>query len=322
MHGVKRLFGWMIPRFDRDRFRVSLVSLRKKDLSEETLEQTGRRHHLPRARQVRSAHAAGAAERHRSQADRRPAPPRLRRDDVRPDGRRHPAHSDHPARARQPDRHPVVSEGRRSGARAVHRHRAGRLAEHRRLRRRRAPDRRLEGEGRVPRRPARGVQPAADGGRDRRAPARELGIAPGSSRSAPSRGCTIRRATRISSTRPRRWCVSGRRRGSSWSGEGPLLGGLQAQAAALGLGDRFVFAGFRRDVARHAVGVRPQRVSVAVGRDADYRVRGAGDGQADRLHRCRRPARHPHPRSRCVDRPEARRGGAGRADHLGDGPSR
>ena len=41
MHGVKRLFGWMIPRFDRDRFSVSLVSLRKKDLSEETLEQLG-----------------------------------------------------------------------------------------------------------------------------------------------------------------------------------------------------------------------------------------------------------------------------------------
>jgi glycosyltransferase involved in cell wall biosynthesis len=41
MHGVKRLFGWMIPRFDSDRFRVSLVSLRRKDLSEETLEQLG-----------------------------------------------------------------------------------------------------------------------------------------------------------------------------------------------------------------------------------------------------------------------------------------
>jgi glycosyltransferase involved in cell wall biosynthesis len=41
MHGVKRLFGWMIPRFDRDRFNVSLVSLRKKDLSEETLESFG-----------------------------------------------------------------------------------------------------------------------------------------------------------------------------------------------------------------------------------------------------------------------------------------
>jgi glycosyltransferase involved in cell wall biosynthesis len=41
MHGVKRLFAWMIPRFDADRFRVSLVSLRKKDLSEETLDALG-----------------------------------------------------------------------------------------------------------------------------------------------------------------------------------------------------------------------------------------------------------------------------------------
>lgn len=41
MHGVKRLFAWMIPRFDRSRFNVSLVSLRKKDLSNDTLEQLG-----------------------------------------------------------------------------------------------------------------------------------------------------------------------------------------------------------------------------------------------------------------------------------------
>jgi glycosyltransferase involved in cell wall biosynthesis len=41
MHGVKRLFAWMIPRFDTSRFNVSLVSLRKKDLSEETLESFG-----------------------------------------------------------------------------------------------------------------------------------------------------------------------------------------------------------------------------------------------------------------------------------------
>jgi glycosyltransferase involved in cell wall biosynthesis len=41
MHGVKRLFAWMIPRFNHDRFNVSLVSLRKKDLSEETLESHG-----------------------------------------------------------------------------------------------------------------------------------------------------------------------------------------------------------------------------------------------------------------------------------------
>lgn len=41
MHGVKRLFAWMIPRFDSSRYRVSLVSLRRKDLSEETLESMG-----------------------------------------------------------------------------------------------------------------------------------------------------------------------------------------------------------------------------------------------------------------------------------------
>ena len=41
MHGVKRLFAWMIPRFDKSRYNVSLVSLRKKDLSEETLESFG-----------------------------------------------------------------------------------------------------------------------------------------------------------------------------------------------------------------------------------------------------------------------------------------
>lgn len=41
MHGVKRLFAWMIPRFDPARYDVSLVSLRRKDLSEETLEAFG-----------------------------------------------------------------------------------------------------------------------------------------------------------------------------------------------------------------------------------------------------------------------------------------
>ena len=41
MHGVKRLLAWMIPRFDRTRFNVSLISLRKKDLSADTLEEFG-----------------------------------------------------------------------------------------------------------------------------------------------------------------------------------------------------------------------------------------------------------------------------------------
>lgn len=41
MHGVKRLFAWMIPRFDPSRVQVSLVSLRRRDLSEETLDALG-----------------------------------------------------------------------------------------------------------------------------------------------------------------------------------------------------------------------------------------------------------------------------------------
>jgi len=41
MHGVKRLFAWMIPRFDPSRFTVSLASLRRRDLSEETLDALG-----------------------------------------------------------------------------------------------------------------------------------------------------------------------------------------------------------------------------------------------------------------------------------------
>jgi glycosyltransferase involved in cell wall biosynthesis len=41
MHGVKRLFSWMIPRFDPQKFNVSLVSLRKRDPSDDTLESLG-----------------------------------------------------------------------------------------------------------------------------------------------------------------------------------------------------------------------------------------------------------------------------------------
>jgi glycosyltransferase involved in cell wall biosynthesis len=41
MHGVKRLFAWMIPRFDQSRFNVSLISLRQQDLSADTLEESG-----------------------------------------------------------------------------------------------------------------------------------------------------------------------------------------------------------------------------------------------------------------------------------------
>jgi glycosyltransferase involved in cell wall biosynthesis len=41
MHGVKRLFAYIFPRHDRERFNLSLVSLRQRDLSEERLEDYG-----------------------------------------------------------------------------------------------------------------------------------------------------------------------------------------------------------------------------------------------------------------------------------------
>ena len=41
MHGVKRLFTYIFPRHNTERFNLSLVSLRKKDLSKERLEDYG-----------------------------------------------------------------------------------------------------------------------------------------------------------------------------------------------------------------------------------------------------------------------------------------
>ena len=41
MHGVKRLFAWMIPTFDAEHFNVTLISLRAPDTSEDRLEDYG-----------------------------------------------------------------------------------------------------------------------------------------------------------------------------------------------------------------------------------------------------------------------------------------
>ncbi len=41
IHGVKRLFAWMMPRFDAERFNVTLISLRHPDSSPDTLEAQG-----------------------------------------------------------------------------------------------------------------------------------------------------------------------------------------------------------------------------------------------------------------------------------------
>jgi acetyltransferase-like isoleucine patch superfamily enzyme len=179
MHGVKRLFAWMIPRFDPERYNVSLVSLRKKDLSEETLESFGSGHHLPAQVEVRPVHPAGAAESDRPQEDRHPAPSRLRRDHVRPDGgamrrlptilHEHANLTDTPWFQKAAD---AALEPVTDIAIAVSRSTPDSSSTRGRFHR--------ESQGRVSRRAARGVQPrpARRGGRAR---ARELGIAPGDS---------------------------------------------------------------------------------------------------------------------------------------------
>ena len=115
MHGVKRLFAWMIPRFDRD----ALQRLAHQPAQARPLERHARRarhrRHLPASIEVRSGDAAGAAQGARSPPGRRRAPARLRREHVRPAGGRDAAHARRRARARQPDRHAVVPEGRGHG---------------------------------------------------------------------------------------------------------------------------------------------------------------------------------------------------------------
>ena len=105
-------------------------------------------------------------------------------------------------------------------------------------------------------------------------------------------------------------------------GEGPLLRDLQAQAAALGLGDRFVFAGFRRDIAR-TLSAFDLSVFPSLWEGTPLTAFEAlAMGKADRRDRCRRPARHPHRRPGCADRPQAKRRGARGQDRLGDRSSR
>jgi glycosyltransferase involved in cell wall biosynthesis len=249
MHGVKRLFGWMIPRFDADRFRVSLVSLRKKDLSEETLDALG----------VDITYLA------RSKFDPRTFPALLRIvDDQRIDilhlhgygattfGRlvgalrriptivhEHANLTDTPWYQKIADR---CLEPATDIALAVSKSTADFV-----VRAREIPGTKVKVV-------YLGV-PLEEFSRERTAEEvadarRELGIAPGHfaigtvTRLHDSKGNSflIDAAARVVRERPaaRLFLV----------GEGPLLGDLQAQASALGLGDHFVFAGFRRDIAR------------------------------------------------------------------------
>jgi glycosyltransferase involved in cell wall biosynthesis len=249
MHGVKRLFGWMIPRFDPQRFRVSLVSLRKKDLSEETLEQMGvdityleRGKFDPRTLpallnvvdrkhiDVLHLHGYGATTFGRMAAAIRRIPTVLHE---------HANLTATPWFQKVADR---ALEPFTDIALAVSQSTADFVVGARQIG---APKVKVVYLG----------VPLEEFSRPRSAPEvadarRELGIAAGDfaigtvTRLHDSKGNSylVDAAARVVRERPaaRFFLV----------GEGPLLGDLQAQASRLGLGDRFVFAGFRRDVAR------------------------------------------------------------------------
>ena len=249
MHGVKRLFGWMIPRFDRNRFRVSLVSLRKKDLSEETLDTLGvdityleRSKFDPRTlpallhiidtRQIDilHLHGYGATTFGRLAAAMRRLPAIVHE---------HANLTDTPWYQKIAD---WCLEPATDIALAVSRSTADFVTK------------------------ARGVQPAKvkvvylgvpleEFSRQRTAfeiaeARRELGIQAGE--------FAVGTVTRLHESKGNSYLVdaaAGVLRDRPLArfflvGEGPLLADLQSQASALGLGDRFVFAGFRRDVAQ------------------------------------------------------------------------
>jgi glycosyltransferase involved in cell wall biosynthesis len=247
MHGVKRLFGWMFPRFDAGRFRVSLVSLRKKDLSEETLEAQGVDiTYLHRAKfdpftlpallnvidrkqiDVLHLHGYGATTFGRMAAALRGIPTILHE---------HANLTDTPWFQKAADR---VLEPYTDIALAVSKSTADFVI----------------GARLVPASKVKVVYlgvPLEDFSRERSAAEiaqarQDLGIGPGDFaigtitrlHESKGNGFLIDAAARVVRERPQaRFFLVG---------EGPLLPDLEAQAAQLGLGDRFVFAGFRRDV--------------------------------------------------------------------------
>jgi glycosyltransferase involved in cell wall biosynthesis len=248
MHGVKRLFGWMIPRFDPARFNVSLVSLRKKDLSEETLEAQGiditylhRSKFDPRTLidllrvidrkqvDILHLHGYGATTFGRMAGVIRRLPTIVHE---------HANLTDTPWFQKVADR---ILEPATDIAIAVSKSTADFVIGARQIPASKvkvvylgAP---LEEFGR-PRTDAEVAQARGD-----------LGFAPGDfvigtiTRLHESKGNSVLvdAAARVVAARPRaRFCLVG---------EGPLRPELEAQAAALGLGSRFVFAGFRRDAA-------------------------------------------------------------------------
>jgi glycosyltransferase involved in cell wall biosynthesis len=248
MHGVKRLFAWMIPRFDRTRFNVSLVSLRKRDVSEETLDALGIDiEYLHRSRfdpgtltallkvidrrkiDILHLHGYGATTFGRLAGAMRRIPVILHE---------HANLTDTPWFQKVADR---LLEPYTDIALAVSASTAAFVRDARLVR----PERiRIVYLG----------APAEEFGRERTpsdvAAARQsLGI--------PPQATAVGTVTRLHDSKGNRYLVEAaatvvRERPDArfyLVGEGPLRAELEQQARGLGLGDRFVFAGFMRDVA-------------------------------------------------------------------------
>jgi len=248
MHGVKRLFSWMIPRFDQQRFKLSLVSLRKRDLSEETLDALGVDiSYLERGKfdpltlpamlriidrkriDVLHLHGYGATTFGRMAAAVRRIPTILHE---------HANLTDTPWFQKVADR---LLEPFTDIALAVSKSTADFVIHARQIR----PSKVKVVYLGVPLEEFSRQRTPAEVEQARR----ELDIAPGEfavgtvTRLHESKGNSylIDAAARVVAERPgtRFFLV----------GEGPLMAGLQAQVAGLGLGRQFVFCGFRRDVA-------------------------------------------------------------------------
>ena len=304
---------------------MSLVSLRKKDLSEETLEAHGIDITYLSKSKFDPTHAAGAAEGDATEADRHPAPPRLRRDHVRPDRRRrcggiptilheHANLTDTPWFQKVAD---AVLEPDTDIALAVSQSTADFVVKARQI----PPDKVKVVYLGVPldefSRPRTADEIAAARGE---LGSRRTTFAIGTvTRLHESKGNSylVDAAAAVVRGAPRRTVLPGRRGAAAAVLRGAGAGARPRRPLRL----RRLREGRRAG----AVGVRPERVSVVVGRHAAHRVRGAGHGQADCGDRRRRPDRRPDARSRCADRAQARcrrRSPHGIVQLLGDAAER
>ena len=320
MHGVKRLFAWMIPRFDRDRFEVSLVSLRKKDLSEETLDALGIDiTYLHKSKfdpatlpallkiidrkkiDVLHLHGYGATTFGRMAAAMRGIPAILHE---------HANLTDTPWFQKIADR---VLERYTDIAIAVSKSTADFVVNARLVQPEKvkvvylgAPHEEFS-------------RPRSSG--DVLASRRELGIQPDD--------FAIGTVTRLHESKGNSYLIDAARLVVDRKphakfflvGEGPLRDSLEAAVSPARPGRSVRVRRVRERCGGRPQRLRSQRVSVAVGRHSADRLRSAGIGKTDRRHRCRRTAGHPHRRPRRADRAEARRARACRCDRRSHGPA-